>query len=68
MHQSENMRILVGFLRSKTVHGDFDRLCCSFCQLLTANAYPRLPLGTISGIGAVFLAPDLAPMAGRRVD
>ena len=32
----------------------------SFCQFLTANAYPRLTFGTISGPGAVFLAPNLA--------
>ncbi len=31
-----------------------------FCQQLTTNAYPRLPFGTISGTGAVFLAPNLA--------
>jgi hypothetical protein len=32
----------------------------SFCQQLTANAYPRLRFGTISGPGAVFLAPNSA--------
>jgi hypothetical protein len=31
-----------------------------FCQFLTAKAYPRLSFGTISGTGAVFLAPNLA--------
>jgi hypothetical protein len=31
-----------------------------FCQQLTANAYPRLTFGTISGTGAVFLAPNMA--------
>jgi hypothetical protein len=33
-----------------------------YCQQLTANAYPRLRFGTISGPGAVFLAPDSAPV------
>jgi hypothetical protein len=32
-----------------------------FCQQLTVNAYPRLTFGTISGPGAVFLAPNSAP-------
>jgi hypothetical protein len=35
-----------------------------FCQQLTANAYPGLRFGTISGPGAVFLAPDLALKIG----
>jgi hypothetical protein len=33
----------------------------SFCQQLTAIAYPRLTFGTISGTGTVFLAPYSAP-------
>ncbi|MAX26659.1 MAG: hypothetical protein CMJ19_19370 [Phycisphaeraceae bacterium] len=33
---------------------------CSVCQFLTAIAYPRLTFGTISGTGAVFMAPNLA--------
>ena len=36
-----------------------------FCQQLTENAYPRLPFGTISGTGVVFLAPFLA-LGSRR--
>jgi hypothetical protein len=36
-------------------------LCRSSCQFLTAIAYPRLTFGTISGTGAVFLAPNSAP-------
>jgi hypothetical protein len=38
----------------------FDRGASSFCQFLTANAYPGLTFGTISGPGAVFLAPNSA--------
>jgi hypothetical protein len=39
----------------------FDSGATSFCQQLTANAYPGLPFSTISGTGAVFLAPNSAP-------
>jgi hypothetical protein len=39
----------------------FDFGASSSCQFLTANAYPRLTFGTISGPGAVFLAPFSAP-------
>ena len=35
----------------------------SSCQFLTANDYPRLSFGTISGTGAVFLAPNSALVA-----
>ena len=37
----------------------------SVCQFLTAVAYLRLTFGTISGPGAVFLAPNLA-LGSRR--
>ena len=38
----------------------FDSWAWFFCQFLTVNAYPRLTFGTITGTGAVFLAPNLA--------